>query len=500
MNADGTLTIPHSLGSAPGCIMIKVYSGDTGLWRVYHRSATNNLILNETGAQTGNYFGNVTDASFDLISTGFIGNNRSNLSFTIYLFAHDAGGYGDDGTENIISCGSFNSTALTNLGWEPQWVMMKRIDSTSGWFMVDDIRGMTASTNTTTYLGTSPYLYANSAQVETAGTGLIAPAATGFGSGQSGTYIYIAIRRPMKTPEAGTEVFTPVHPSASGTFTSISGFPTDFTMNKGTGAGDANYTGSRLQGVNAMQPQTTAAEFSVGFAYDFMDRITIAGSGNYSSWISWNFKRATGFMDVVAYKGSGSATTQAHNLGVVPEMMIVKRRNATDLWPVYHATLGNTKYLQLNGDVAEAAWDGNWNNTTPTASVFSLGSGSYTNASSSTYVAYLFASAAGVSKVGSYTGTGSSLNVDCGFTGGARFILIRRYNYPSGGSDWYVYDSTRGISALGTDDPYLFINTTAAQVTNTDYVASLSAGFNVTSNASSTINVNGGTYIFLAIA
>ena len=205
-------------------------------------------------------------------------------------------------------------------------------------------------------------------------------------------------------------------------------------------------------------------------------------------------------MDVVAYKGSGSATTQAHNLGVVPEMMIVKRRNATDLWPVYHATLGNTKYLPLNGDVAEAAWDGNWNNTTPTASVFSLGSGSYTNASSSTYVAYLFASAAGVSKVGSYTGTGSSLNVDCGFTGGARFILIRRYNYPSGGSDWYVYDSTRGISALGTDDPYLFINTTAAQVTNTDYVASLSAGFNVTSNASSTINVNGGTYIFLAIA
>ncbi|MBG7617692.1 MAG: hypothetical protein IZT57_04915, partial [Chloroflexi bacterium] len=110
-------------------------------------------------------------------------------------------------------------------------------------------------------------------------------------------------------------------------------------------------------------------------------------------------------------------------------------------------------------------------------------------------IAYLFASLAGVSKVGSYTGTGSDLNVDCGFSAGARFILIKRTD---SSGDWYVWDSVRGITA--GNDPYLLLNSTAAEVTNTDYIDPLSSGFTVTSSASSTVNVSSGTYIFLAIA
>jgi hypothetical protein len=110
-------------------------------------------------------------------------------------------------------------------------------------------------------------------------------------------------------------------------------------------------------------------------------------------------------------------------------------------------------------------------------------------------LAYLFATLAGVSKVGSYTGTGATLNVDCGFSAGARFILIKRTDSTG---DWYVWDSARGI-VVG-NDPYLLLNTTAAQVTSTDYIDPLSSGFTVTSSAPAALNASGGTYIFLAIA
>jgi hypothetical protein len=115
--------------------------------------------------------------------------------------------------------------------------------------------------------------------------------------------------------------------------------------------------------------------------------------------------------------------------------------------------------------------------------------------SNASTVAYLFATLAGVSKVGSYTGTAADLNVDCGFTAGARFILIKRTDSTG---DWYTYDSVRGITA--GNDPYLLFNNTAAQVTGTNYVEPLNAGFTVTSSAPAALNASSGTYIFLAIA
>jgi hypothetical protein len=136
-----------------------------------------------------------------------------------------------------------------------------------------------------------------------------------------------------------------------------------------------------------------------------------------------------------------------------------------------------------------------WNDTAPTASVFSVGTSTNTNGSGYTYVAYLFATCAGVSKVGSYTGTATTLQVNCGFTAGARFVLIKRTD--STGS-WYVWDSSRGI--VSGNDPYLLLNSTAAEVTNTDYIDAYSAGFEISSTAPAEINASGGTYIFLSIA
>jgi hypothetical protein len=207
------------------------------------------------------------------------------------------------------------------------------------------------------------------------------------------------------------------------------------------------------------------------------------------------FKRAPGFFDEVCYTGTGVATTQAHNLGAAPEMMIAKRRSATGSWYVYAAPIGATDLLILqvaNGKSADSAF----NSVAPSVSAFSLNSAGYgLNDSGSTYVAYLFATFAGVSKVGSYTGTAAAQVINCGFTAGARFVLIKRTDSTG---DWYVWDSARGI--IAGNDPYLLLNSTAAEVTSTDYIDTATTGFEISSTAPAAINASAGTFIFLAIA
>jgi hypothetical protein len=208
-----------------------------------------------------------------------------------------------------------------------------------------------------------------------------------------------------------------------------------------------------------------------------------------------HFKRAPSFMDVVCYTGTGANRTVTHNLTVAPELMITKSRSNTYDWAVYAAGVGNTSYGLLNDPGQFYVDSSAWNNTSPTSSVFTVGTGTYMNGSGATYVAYLFATCAGVSKVGSYTGTGAAQTINCGFTGGSRFVMIKRTDSTGG---WYVWDSARGI--IPSNDPYLLLNSTAAQVTGTDYVDTTSVGFDITSTAPADINANGGSYIFLAIA
>jgi hypothetical protein len=182
-------------------------------------------------------------------------------------------------------------------------------------------------------------------------------------------------------------------------------------------------------------------------------------------------------------------------LAAVPELIIVKRRSASNSWYIYNSTIGAANALFLNAVNASTADNAAWNSTSPTNTVFTVNTESAVNFSGQTYVAYLFATCAGVSKVGSYTGTATTLQVDCGFTAGSRFVLIKRTDSTG---DWYVWDSARGI--VSGNDSYILLNTTAAEVTNTDYIDTYSAGFEISSTAPAAINASGGTFIFLAIA
>lgn len=133
--------------------------------------------------------------------------------------------------------------------------------------------------------------------------------------------------------------------------------------------------------------------------------------------------------------------------------------------------------------------------TAPTSSVFTVGTDGSVNANTATFVTYLFATSPGISKVGSYTGNGSSQTINCGFTTGARFVLIKRTDSTG---DWFVWDTARGI--VSANDPHLSLNTTAAEVTTDDSIDPDTSGFIVNQVAATNINVNGATYVFCSFS
>jgi hypothetical protein len=526
--ASGSLTVNHSLTSTPGFIVIK-RTDSTGDWLVYHRSTGANqyLLLNGTAAATtyASIWPNVTSTSFEVTAGVSV---IANGTYVAYIFAHDAGGFGLTGTDNVISCGTYTGTGAAGnaitLGYEPQFLLVKATSTTSNWVLIDTMRGAPNTTGSDT-----AQLFPNLSNAE-GRAGLFFPTATGFQSigasfnTSAATYIYIAIRRgPMKTPTDGTKVFAPVAFTESQTDNLLlsSGFDAPSVLFSQQRAGTylgPNMCYSRLRGQGYLQTNSTAAEdTSVGAAYEGVwsqTGITGGAAGSASlndtsgdTRVNWFFKRAPSFFDEVCYTGTGSATTFSHNLGAVPEMMIVKSRSRTgENWPVYHKDLGTTigtgnlVYLDqtlaatTNSD-GPACFGNGTTITTPTSSVFTVGTQTLTNANTSTYVAYLFATCAGVSKVGSYTGTGTTKQVDCGFAAGARFVLIKRTDSTG---DWYVWDTARGI--VSGNDPYLLLNSTAAEVTSTDYIDTYSSGFELSSTAPAALNASGGTYIFLAIA
>jgi hypothetical protein len=297
----------------------------------------------------------------------------------------------------------------------------------------------------------------------------------------------------MAVPEDATDVFGIDTRSATNpSFTS--NFVTDFALARDVSQTWEWVAAQRLtQGKIFEGTHDTDAEYSSSsFNFDYQNGYGNLGSAN-SNYYGWMWKRAPSFCDVVAYTGNNQLRTINHNLGAVPEMMWLKRRDAADIWTVYHSALGAGKRLKLHQSTAAEDDLSSFNNTAPTDSVFTINANvNQLNASGSTYIAYLFASLDGVSKVGSYTGNGSTQNIDCGFSSGARFVLIK---ISSGGGNWNLWDSERGIVA--GNDPYLRLNTTDAEVTAYDLIDPYSSGFTVSANA---VNSSGQTYIYYAIA
>ena len=498
---NGSTTYAHSLNAIPAFVLYKATS-TTSSWLACTRKNDGSYVVNILNGTTGTIFSYADADAMGLTETTFnpnpTGASSVGTEYVAYLFASDAGGFGDDGSESIIKCGSFTGNATVDLGFEPQWVMVKRTDNIGNWFMQDNMRGITTGSN-------DAKLSANLTNAENTNSNSINLTSTGFsanyGTG-SESWIYIAIRRPMKTPESGTEVFKP---TAAASFDQYSvGFPTDLFLAAIRSGNAINFLASdRLRGsTKYLTTSSTGSEQTDGGGIAEFDLQNNFDQGlSSSSQIRYNFKRATGFFDVVAYTGDGAATQDiTHNLGVSPDFIVVKQRtNSGTQWPQWASAVPNySRYMNLTSGGFQTGGQPAYVGQSVSSTTFRVstdGSANQSNGSGNNYIAYLFATLAGVSKVGSYTGTGSNVDVDCGFSAGARFILIKRTDSTG---DWYVWDTERGITA--GNDPYLLLNTTAAEVTSTDYIDPLASGFTVTSSAPAALNASGGSYIFLAIA
>ena len=498
-------------------------------WKVTHFNPSAKYgRLNSTDDMSSSNFANLnggyivgfaTATQFNVAEfSGVSDTNANGGTYVAYLFAHNTT------ADGIIQCGSYTGTGVVGntitLGWEPQWLLVK--NATTGgqeWGIFDSMRGLAANSS-----GGDAQLFANDSSTE-GNSFYFAPTATGFScedtslryNASGNTYAYVAIRRGlMAAPTVGTTVFSPIAAVGNEGDVLTTGIPFDLQINSiRTGGGYNSGVFDRLRGVVTTNTTASAPKLTTSSAASETNVNATRGwnstgfsisqtLGSSTSMIYWNFRRAAGFFDTVCYTGnSTSGRTVNHNLTVVPELTIIKARNwASGDWFVLLPNTATTyNRLIIDGTSGQSTYDyspstGGFDFTAaPTATQLTLGSSANTNSSSYNYVAHLFASCPGVSKVGTYTGTGALQTINCGFTTGARFVLIKRTDTTG---DWYVYDSARGISS--GNDPFTLLNTTSAETTGTNYVDTTSVGFQVTAAAPAGLNASGGTYLFLAIS
>jgi hypothetical protein len=235
---------------------------------------------------------------------------------------------------------------------------------------------------------------------------------------------------------------------------------------------------------------------------------TLGGSdyGNITSGnaaVSWTFKKAAGFFDVVTWTGDGNPTQQiAHNLGVEPAVIIAKRTDSGNwFWPIYHRKLNGgvnpeDYYLSFSTNPEAADNAESWGSTAPTSTHFTVGNGGTVNASGGTYVAYLFAHDTAddsLIKCDSYTGTGAAGNtITLGWE--PQWLLIKRTD-TSIADSWIIHDNVRGMGA--GNDPYLLASSSASE-NSIGIIQANSTGFELTSTYGGW-NASGGDYIYIAI-
>jgi hypothetical protein len=219
--------------------------------------------------------------------------------------------------------------------------------------------------------------------------------------------------------------------------------------------------------------------------------------GSITSTVSAN--PSAGF-SIVSYTGNGvNGATWGHGLGVAPDMVIVKRRNASYNWAVYHsgvdATAPEDYWMSLDTTNARASNTTIWGSTAPTSTTVKVGWLNETNANTGTYIAYCFAEVEGYSKFGSYTGNNSTDGpfVYCGFS--VQWLMYKR---SSAAEDWVIVDNSR--DTYNVADAALRPNQSLPEFSNTEVLVDFTSnGFKIRSSDAKS-NGSGSTYIFMALA
>ena len=300
------------------------------------------------------------------------------------------------------------------------------------------------------------------------------------------------------------------------------GFQPDWVWIKNRSSSQDHQVYDAIRGVNKkLETNTTTAEATLGGGLQAFgtDGFTLGdhseSNDNGDSYVSWNWKangagssnsdgsitstvsaNTTAGFSVVSYTGTGSGATVGHGLGTIPKAYFIKNRASAD-WICYFEAIGNTKFLQLNLTNAAGTASAAFNDTSPTSSVFSVGSDTTSNASSNNYIAYVFAEKKGYSDFGTYTGNGNADGtfVYTGFK--PAWIMTKRTDNTS---SWIMRDNKR--DAFNPSQTSLYANANTADDTSggaSYYIDFLSNGFKFTGNGTG-FNASGGTYIYMAFA
>ena len=289
-----------------------------------------------------------------------------------------------------------------------------------------------------------------------------------------GAYIYDSVRGNNKRLQVSQT-------NAEGT--------TGNTISFGNSSGVTIGSDSGNYGVNQTQTDGGSAATYVGWGWLAGGSASSNSDGSITSSVSAN---TTAGFSIVSYTGTGSNATVGHGLGAVPKMIFFKDRETSVDWGVYAEPIGNTKEMYLSTNDAAGTNSGAFNNTTPTSSVFTIGTSSRYNPSSKGVIAYCFAEVKGYSKIGLYTGTGSVRTyIHTGFK--PAWVIRKRTD---SANNWGMNDNKR--NPFNIAEELLTADTTNAASDGTG-IDMLSNGFRVMTN-SSLHNTSGGTYLYMAFA
>jgi len=268
---------------------------------------------------------------------------------------------------------------------------------------------------------------------------------------------------------------------------------------------------------NILTPNTNAASLadsqilnsfdSAGYTLGSQDQLNDTGQ----TYVGWNWKaggasssntdgsitstvsvNTTSGCSIVTYTGAGSVATIGHGLGVAPKMIIFKRTDVASDWIVYHEGTGNNSFCYLNTTTSKSADSSILNNTSPTSSVFTIGTTNGLNQGAA--IAYCFAEVPGFSKISTYVGNGQgNANGTFVYTGfKPSFVFIRNVDFDS---NWNNF--TGKIPGYNQINDILQPNRNAAQ-NGTFAFDMLSNGFKHRSG--DVMDRNGNTHIYMAIA
>ena len=519
----GVTAIEHNLGCVPGMMLIYDTSANQAA-NYWHNGLTSQQssflqanTANDEGSNTGMWNNTAPTATHF-----YVGNNDTNRAGDTYialLWAHNNGDgeFGLSGDQDIIKCGSYYGGGSPkdieiDLGFEPQLVWINSMETNSyGWFAVDSTR--TTSEYYQNYIKLHSYddeqLTSSNGRLQFTGKGFRVQGYDDDINGQNKKFVYMAIRKGPMAEATSADDFFEIGTWHDGSYDSVKpayrtdwkpdfGFERRIDSSTNWDVGARNVGNKRFWYTNS----NNGSNGSNAFRWDYSTPQAgwYEAGGTNANVLGWTWRYSVGIFDCHRYEGNGqSSQVVPHNLGVTPEMIWVKNITGGQNWYCYYPNAPQGKWLILNdnsngdGTAAGIYPFQNLSSTSVTyADASNLNSGAYWTGGTH-YISLLFASKSGIVKCGTFTGNGGSQTINCGFSNGSKFIIIKK---TSGVGDWGMWDTYRGINSGG--DPRLYLNRNYAQDTHVDTIDYHSSGFTV--NEVQGFNSSGSSYMFYAIA